>query len=140
MLGLLERDQAGGGDETARIEVERAELVIEVRVEPLASGRTRLCRCNGDHPGPDTPQARRTADDRVEDEGVDATVPRHVHEPDELAAVACADPTQAVPLDLAFPIVLQDLMAETLRMETVYSAFSNSPRHRYVTSIARSYR
>jgi len=45
------------------------------------------------------------ADERVEEEGVRRPVPRHVHEPNQVGAVARTDPAEAPPLDLALPVV-----------------------------------
>jgi hypothetical protein len=50
---------------------------------------------------------------------MDATIPGHVHETDEFAACARADPTEAVPLDLRLPIVLEDRMAKSLGVQRI---------------------
>jgi len=121
LLGAaLERDQASrGGDETAGLDVEGAELFIEIGVQPFTAGGTTLLYGKGDHPRPDTSAAGMTRHERVEDEGVDATIPCDVHETDELAAVSRADPAKAVPPDLSLPVVREDAMAETLGMQRV---------------------
>jgi hypothetical protein len=55
----------------------------------------------------------------VEDEGVDAPVPRDVDEAHETFVVPGADPAQAVPGDLSQPVVVQDLVLEPLGMQDV---------------------
>jgi hypothetical protein len=46
-------------------------------------------------------------------------VPRYVHEPDELIPVSGANPPQAVPLDLAHPVVIKRWVAKSLGMQRV---------------------
>src|SRR6266566_2224292 len=48
-----------------------------------------------------------------------AAVPRHVHEADELVPVAGTDPAEALPLDLAPPVIVDHAMAEALGMQGV---------------------
>ena len=95
-------------------------MVIEVDVEPFAAGRARLKGRNGDKLRADALPAGLRDHHRVQDESVDAAVPRHVHEADELVAVAGADPAQAVPLDLAFPVVFKHRMPKRLRMQCIH--------------------
>jgi hypothetical protein len=58
-------------------------------------------------------------DHGVDDEGMHPAVPGHVDKSDQLLAIEGTDPAQAVRLDLAPPVDLQDGVAESLRMEDV---------------------
>ena len=51
---------------------------------------------------------------------MDGPVPCHVDEADELVAVPGADPTEAMPVHLALPVVLEYPMVERLSMERVH--------------------
>ena len=65
----------------------------------------------------------------VEDERVDGAVPRDVHEPDQRLAVAGRDPAEAVPVELADPVVVEHPVMEALGVEPVDLVVGESPRH-----------
>ena len=88
-------------------------------MQPLAAGRPRLVGCHADELGGDAVPSVRRRHEGVEDERVDGTVPRQVHETDELVAVARRDPPEAVALDLCDPVVVQHAVDESLRVEAV---------------------
>jgi hypothetical protein len=50
---------------------------------------------------------------------VNGAVPRHVDEADEFIAVSGAHPAEAVSLDLGPPVVIENSVPETLRVERV---------------------
>src|SRR5580698_5269958 len=116
-----QRDQAcGRRAEPAALEVEpRQVLVVEVDVQPLAPGGAGLLGRESDEPSADPLAASRVRDQSVEDERVDAAVPRHIHEAGQLTVVACADPAQAVLDQLRFPVVSQQAVAEALGVQRV---------------------
>ena len=117
---LGQRQYAGrGGIEPAGLDVERAEVLVEVDVEPLAAGRSRLDDAGLDEPLPDAAAPMVRSHERVDDEGVRVAVPRHVHPSDEPTIHPSAHPSQAVRLDLASPVVLKKPMPETLGVERV---------------------
>src|SRR5512132_2421020 len=123
LAGVLQRDQAGVGQgEPAGVEVEPAQVVLEVDVQPLAAGRPRPGHRHLDQPGPDPAPPRPGRDHGIEHERVHHPVPGHVHEPDQPGPVAGAHPSQAVPLDLPPPVplvVAQHRVAEALGMQGV---------------------
>src|SRR6185437_11438317 len=108
-----------GGGEAAAAEVERAEMVLEVDVQPLAARGLGFFGRDGDQPGADPVVLGAFGDQGVEDEGVDAAVPGDVDEADEAFAVPRADPAQAVLADLRYPVVVQDLVVEPLGVQGV---------------------
>lgn len=88
-------------------------------MQPLASGSASLPLAERYHLGADTLPSRGSGDERVDDEGVDGAVPRHIREPDEVTVSARAYPSEAVVLDLSPPFLVQHRMAEALGMESV---------------------
>src|SRR5690606_3071844 len=92
-----------GRSEAAGVEVEAAELGTEVDVQPLAPGGPGVPSRDRDQLGSDAAALMLAAGLRVEQEGVIATVPRHVHEPDQLIAHAGRDPAETVLADLVPP-------------------------------------
>ena len=108
-----------GRAEAAAAEVERAQMVFEVDVQPLAARRAGTIRgdCYELRSDPAAPDAGRH--ESVEQEGVDAPVPGDVDEAHQLAVLAGADPAQAVPADLAPPVNVQELMTEAFGMQGI---------------------
>ena len=96
------------------VEVELAQVIVEVDVDPLAARSARLGDRDSNELGRDSLPGGSGSDHRVEDEGVYSSVPRDVDEADEPGAVACADPAQAVLLDLSLPVVFEDAVPERL--------------------------
>lgn len=102
--------------EAAGVEIERAQVILEADVEPLAAGSARLGDGDRHELGPYALPAGVRGHHSVEDEGMDCTVPRHVDKTHELVAVTGTDPAQAVPLNLALPVVFKYSMDECHRM------------------------
>jgi hypothetical protein len=94
-------------------------VVLEVDVQPLAACRPGLVGGDGDQPGTDTVVLGTFGYQGVEDEGVDASVPGDVDEAGEALCVPGADPAQAVLADLRHPVVVQDLVVESLGVQGV---------------------
>ena len=94
-------------------------MVVEVDVEPLATGSSCFFDSDRYELSSDSPPADAPSHDRVQDESVEAAVPQHVDEADELTTVPGADPSEAEPVHIALPVVLEDAMAESLSVERV---------------------
>jgi hypothetical protein len=114
-------------------------MIVEVDVEPFTPGAARLVHRNRDELLTDPSPAGIRGDNRVQDERVDAPVPGDVDEADEILLLPCADPAEAVALDLAAPVVVQQRMLERVCVSAFSSAFANAPRQRYTGSICRTY-
>ena len=108
------------GHEPAGVKVEGPQVVVEVDVQPLASGGTSLGHGNGNQFSADSVSSNVRADHGVEHEGMDAAVPRHVDETDELDAFASANPPETVVPNLGPPVVFQGFMVEALGMQCIY--------------------
>jgi len=118
--GVSQGDEAGiGGVEPAAAEIERAQMIFEVDVQPLAACRTSAVRGDGHEPCPDPASADPGSRQGVEQEGVDAPVPGNVDEAHQLAVFPRADPAQAVPAYLGQPIILQEPMTKAFSMQGV---------------------
>src|SRR5215207_8225341 len=104
------------GSESTGVEVEGAEMILEVDVQPLASGTARLRHGNGYELGPNPSVTCRLGDHRVLDPCMHETVPDHVDETDELGALSCNHPTEAM-LALLRPVPL------SLRVDTGLEGF-----------------
>jgi len=76
-------DPGARGAEPAGVEVEAGQLVPEVDVQPLATGRLGLSRGEADDLGGDALALMVTSHLGIEQEGVVAPVPRDVDEADE---------------------------------------------------------
>ena len=108
--------------ESARTEVEVAQVVVEVDVQPLASRPASGGAGRPDELRADAAVPRRLRDHRVLDPGVDEAVPRHVDEADQRRAVAGDDPAEAVRLHLLLPVPfgrVEDLGVERLGVEAI---------------------
>lgn len=113
----LQPDEAGiRAGEPASIEVEGAEIVLEIDVEPLASSGTSLVYSKGDQFGPDPASPHSRRHDGVQDERVDGSVPGDVDETHELVSLASTDPAQAMSVHLTPPVVFGRLVIEAFRM------------------------
>ena len=86
--------------EAARIQIETRKLVVEVDVEPLTSRGPRLSCCDSHKSCAYSLPRHSGADDRVDDERVDPTVPRHIDEADQLAVISGDHPAETVRLHL----------------------------------------
>ena len=97
---------AACGQEPARVDVERREILVEADVEELAACcRSAVARCV-DERDTDAMVAVAGIDHDVLDERVDKPVPQHVDETDETVAVAANDPAEAVSFGLVDPVPL----------------------------------
>lgn len=113
-------DEAGvGRTETAALEVERTQVLVEVDVQPFAAGCPRLAHSDRDELRPDSLSPHTLGHERVEDERMYCAVPGHVHEPDEFTVLPSAGLTEAVLVDLSPPVVVQGAMAESFSMQGV---------------------
>ena len=87
----------------ASVVVERRQVLLEVNLHPLAPRLFRVLGCHTDEVGADARSLLIRPDLRVDQEGVIATVPRHVDEPDKRAIfeprrhLAKAIPADAIP-------------------------------------------
>ena len=88
--------------EPAGVEVERAQMVLEVNVHPFAAGPPGLLKGNLNHAFPDASAAGSSSHHRVLDPRVREAVPRNVHEREERVVylVSRDDPTETVAMDL----------------------------------------
>ena len=96
-------DQAGcGGPKAAGIEVQHREVLLEVDVKPLATSLLGVPGGMADKPGGDALPLMLTGDLGVEEEGVIASVPRHIDKADQATTglQACCHPAEAVRSDL----------------------------------------
>jgi hypothetical protein len=104
-LVTFEVDQSSVGRlETAGAEVEPTQVVLEVDMEPLTTGRLGPLCGHGYKFGAHVATLVRACDDRVQDESMAGPVPRHVQEADQLPVVSRADPPEAVALKLRLPV------------------------------------
>ena len=94
-------------------------MVVEIDVEPLAAAGARTGSSTRDQLSPHPLAAAARRHDRVEDEGMSATVPRHVDEADQVASAPCADPAEAVFDHLASPLVIAKRVLERLSVQRV---------------------
>ena len=116
----FQRDEPGiGGAEPAAAEIERAQMILEVDVQPLAAGRTSAVRGDSREPCPDPASADPGSRQSVEQEGVDTPVPGNVHEARKLAVFPRADPAQAMPAHLGLPVIIQEPMTEAFSMQGI---------------------
>src|SRR4051794_28682623 len=113
----LQRHQAAvGRPEPTGVEVELAEVVVEVDVQPLTAGGSRPSGRDIDDRLADalTPGGR--GHHRVLDEGVHESVPEHVDESDEAALIVASDnPPEAVRGRQLAPVPL--IRGEQARLE-----------------------
>jgi hypothetical protein len=92
-------------------------VIIKVHVQPLAAGSSCLVHANLDHPLSDALTPVVVCYQCVDDEGVGVAIPRHIDEPDQTACVISgSDPTKAVSLDLAAPVMVEQPMIKTFGM------------------------
>ena len=91
-------------------------MILEVDVQPFAPGTTRFVHRDLDHSGTDPLPTGARGHQRVEDERVDAAIPRHVQKPYELVAIPGADPAETVPFDFRLSNRLPEPMPESLRV------------------------
>ena len=120
-LGLArKRPQSGRRwPEAAFAEVEPAVLFIEIDMKPRTSGGARfLCR-DIDESSAYAMPLNSCAHARVDDESMNGTVPRHVDEADQLLAVPCCHPAEAVRPHLSNPIDGQEWMGEGLCVQGI---------------------
>ena len=118
--GSVQCDETGVRlPEAAAAEVERAKIVVEVDMQPLASGRARLLGGDLNEPGADALPPHPRRHQCVQDERVHPAVPGHVDEANQVGAFAGADPAQAVLADLSPPAIRQDPMAEPFGVQGV---------------------
>ena len=94
-------------------------MIIEVDVEPFATGGPRFRHRHLDESLADSHPAAILRDEGIDHEGVRVAIPRDVHEADEASVVTRGDPTEAVSLELPAPVVTKHGMRETLRVERV---------------------
>ena len=94
-------------------------MIFEVDVEPLAPGGPCLGYCYFYEPRAGSSSRRPRADHSVYDEGVYSAVPDDVYEPDQSLAVVGARPAEAVLLNLAFPVLVEELMVKSLCVQGV---------------------
>jgi hypothetical protein len=126
----LERDQSGVRRcEATSLEVERSEVGFEIDMEPLTTGSASLGHSDLYELGSDSLPGDPRAYDRVQDEGVDATIPRHIDEADELVVILGADPTEAVPLHWPFQSSSRFRWLNASAWSAFTSALLKSPRH-----------
>lgn len=115
---LVQPDEPGArGPEAAAFEVEMAQLILEVDVQPLAPGLADMVGGDLYQPGADSVPPQRPGDNGVEDERVNASIPGHVDEPGQAGAVAGADPAQAVRFHLRLPVVAAGRAAEAVGVQ-----------------------
>jgi hypothetical protein len=99
-------DKPGWGmPEAAGIEVERRQVLLEVDVEPLATCRGGMPDCMTHQSGANALPLMLPGDLGIEEEGVIASVPRHVDKADQAAATLqpSGHPAKAVGPDLVPP-------------------------------------
>ena len=90
----LELQEPGVGySKSAGVDVEAMKLGLEVDVQPCAAGCPRFPDRDSDELGADAGSAKRHVDERVENKGVDTTVPADVHETNQPVHLVSADPT-----------------------------------------------
>jgi hypothetical protein len=94
-------------------------VILEVDVQPLAARRPGFAGGDGDQPGTDPVMLGAFGHQGVENEGVDTPVPGDVDEAREAVGVPGADPAQAVLGDLRDPVVVQDLVVESLGVQGI---------------------
>jgi hypothetical protein len=79
-------DQPGwSGPEAAGIKVERRQVLFKVHVQPFTASRLCVLDCVADKLGSDAPPLMLTGDLGIEQEGVIASIPRHIDEADQAA-------------------------------------------------------
>ena len=100
-------------------EIEGAQILLEVDVEPLAAGGAALPLGHVEQATADARVLPVARDDGVDDEGVHPAVPGHVDEPDQTCGLEGADPSQAVTLDLAPPVDVAHGVREALGVQGV---------------------
>jgi hypothetical protein len=110
--------------ESAGVEVERPQVVVEVDMQPLASGGACLTDGDGDQLGADPPTSSLLRDEGVDDEGVGCAIPRYVDESDQLATVPSTDPPQAMAMSSS-----RMRCPKPSACRALTSALSKSPRH-----------
>ena len=116
----MQRDKTAiSGSETAAVEVERTQMVIEVDVQPLATGRPSLPDGNADKLGSDALPPHALGDQRVKDERMDRPVPDHIHEADESAVASGAYPAETVLRHRGQPVIGQDGVFESLSVQLI---------------------
>lgn len=125
ILQLPKADHAGGcGAEPTCMKVKGPQVIEKIDVHPFAargpSTGYRMC----DELPPDAASECPLGDNRIDKERVHASVPGNIDEAHELAASIRAYPTQAVLLDLAFPVVIEKRMAERLCMQLIQRGVS----------------
>ena len=115
---VVQPDEPGvRGPESAAAEVERAQAVLEVDVQPLAPGRAGLAGGDLHQPGADSVPPQWPGDHGVEDERVNAAVPGHVDEPSQFGTAAGAGLARAVPFRLRLPVVIAGSAAEAVGVQ-----------------------
>ncbi len=116
----LQRDESGiGRAEPAAAEIERAQMIFKVDVQPLAACRAGTVGGDSCELCPDPAAADPGSHESVEQEGVDTPVPGNVDEAHKLAVFPRTDPAEAVPAQLALPVIIQETMTEAFSMQGV---------------------
>ena len=100
-------EAAQRGCEPAGVDVERAQLLVEVHVQELTPRSSGAVASGADETDADTPVARLGGDHDVLEVGVHEAIPEDVHEADETRPVAGDDPPEAVALALLDPVPLR---------------------------------
>jgi hypothetical protein len=113
-----QRDEPRGNrSEPACLDVETSNVVFEVGVEPLTSRSAGVPGGSGDQPGADAVAPNLRGHEGIDDEGVDPSVPGHVHEPHQVTTVPGAHPAKTVLLHLGAPVDINTPVTETLRVQ-----------------------
>ena len=90
--------------ETAGVDVERPEILIESNMEELATSGTCSVPRHMNEPHADAPASIVGVDHDILDERMHQAVPQHVHEPRETTGLASDHPAEAVAFALGDPV------------------------------------
>lgn len=103
--------------EAASIEIEGAQLVVEIDMQPFTFAGSGTFHRRRDECRTDPTSAAVLGDHCVENEGVGTPIPGDIDEADESVVVVCADPAQAVSMQLGEPVDVHGRVAEAFGMQ-----------------------
>ena len=107
------------GGKSARPEVEIAKVILKIHVQSRIAGGSGFIDGDREQTNSDAPPPNPLRNSSVQDERVHGAVPGDIHESNQRAIRAGADPPEAVPAHSPPPVVLPERMIEALGMQRI---------------------
>ena len=94
-------------------------LLVKIDMQPLTPSGARLSRSHRNELCTDPLPSPTCTNHGVEDEGVNITIPGHVHKADQFVLLSRSQPAKAVRRNLASPVDFEKGVCESLCMQRV---------------------